>query len=127
MIPSAADRDALFKTFGRAWFRRDIDLLYQSVTEDFVWASLDGSGAVCLFKGKDAVGEALRDSVQPGIKRTFEDVAYHHAADASFMTFRLIDTEEKSGNQHVSVGVERYTFRDGRIAIKDVYRKTAAV
>ena len=27
--PSIAERDALFKTFGRAWFKRDVALLFE--------------------------------------------------------------------------------------------------
>ena len=36
MPPSAEDRDALFKRFGRAFFKKDLDAMYEVVTEDFV-------------------------------------------------------------------------------------------
>jgi hypothetical protein len=42
--PSAADRDRLFKTFGRAWFKRDVALLYEAGTPDFQWRSVDAGG-----------------------------------------------------------------------------------
>lgn len=35
MTPTAAARDILFKTFGRAWFQRDAELLYTVVSPDF--------------------------------------------------------------------------------------------
>lgn len=125
MQPTADERDALFKTFGRAWFRRDVDLLYEAVTEDFVWATSDGSGAGERITGREAIGAALRATATPGIKRTFEDVVYHHAPQATFMTFRLVETDLKSGARREEIGVERYLFRNGRIALKDVYRKPA--
>jgi ketosteroid isomerase-like protein len=125
--PSAAERDALFKTFGRAWFRRDAELLYQAVTPDFVWQSCDGDGSVRRITGREAVAAALA-ATAPGsapVQRRFEDVVYHHAPDASFMTFRLVETDASSGKVRVEAGLERYTFKDGRIALKDVYRKPA--
>jgi ketosteroid isomerase-like protein len=121
----AEQRDALFKTFGRAWYKKDIELMYQAVTPDFVWNAHGPDGSVRAITGKDAVGTALNEvnGALEGIR--FEDVVYHHAPDASFMTFRLTATEKATGKQHEEHGVERYTFRDGRIAVKDVYRKPA--
>jgi hypothetical protein len=118
-------RDALFKTFGRAWFKRDAELLYEAVTPDFVWRSLDGDGNVRLITGKEAVAEALAGSGGGNVQRRFEDVVYHHAPDATFMTFRLIETDKTTGTTTEAAGLERYTFKEGRISIKDVYRKPA--
>ncbi|MEZ5855085.1 MAG: nuclear transport factor 2 family protein [Hyphomicrobiaceae bacterium] len=124
--PAIAERDALFKTFGRAWFRRDVDLLYQAVTPDFVWASLDADGEPTLITGRDAVAAALTAPVDANIQRRFEDVVYHHAAEATFMTFRLVETDTESGIVQEETGIERYTFKNGRINLKDVYRKPSA-
>lgn len=127
MIPSVETRDALFKTFGRAWFKRDVELLYEAVSPDFVWQSMDADGAVRQIMGKAAVGEALAASGGSGdVQRRFEDVVYHHAPDATFMTFRLIEMNKDTGAVREEAGLERYTFKDGRIALKDVYRKLGA-
>ena len=123
MTPSVEERDALFKTFGRAWFKRDAKLLYEAVSPDFVWRSLDGDGSVRLITGPGPVAEALAGSAGGNIRRLFEDVVYHHAPDASFMMFRLIEINKTTGDVREEVGLERYTFKDGRIAVKDVYRK----
>ena len=123
MLP-ADDRDQLFKAFGRAFFKRDVDALYDTVTEDFIWYSLDQSGNVKAVSGRADVGQQL-NTRSPKLENVrFEDVVYHHAPDATFMTFRLTATNTETGQPHAEVGVERYTFSDGRIAIKDVYRKT---
>ena len=119
------DRDVLFKNFARAFFKRDVDALYETVTEDFVWVSLDADGSTRTITGRDAVAEKLNQRSANLENVRFEDVVYHHAPDATFMTFRLTATRKDTGAPHEEVGVERYTFRDGRIAVKDVYRKQA--
>ena len=64
---------------------------------------------------------AERKGTQTDVR--FEDVVYHHADDATFMTYRVTGTDVASGEAFERVGVERYTFDDGRIAEKDVYSR----
>ncbi len=125
MSPSTAERDALFKTFGRAWFKRDAALLYEAVTPDFVWRSHDADGRVREIASQDAVAAEFAAMGAGSTQRKFADVVYHHAPDASFMSFRLIETDTTTGATREEVGVERYTFKNGRIDLKDVYRKPA--
>jgi len=119
MTPSAAERDAIFKTFGRAWFKQDLDLMFQVVTPDFVWTSPPGPGdtAASRAQGREQVAAqfARRNGLNENVR--FHDVTYHHAPDASFMTFRITGTVKATGESFETVGVERYTFRDGRIAV----------
>ena len=123
--PEPAERDRLFKTFGRAWFKRDVALLYEAVVPDFEWRALDAAGHVQRIASREAVAAAFAASAEAAKSKElrFADVVYHHAAEASFMTFRLIETDRATGAVREEVGVERYLFRDGRIAVKDVYRK----
>ena len=123
MTPSATERDILFKAFGRAFFKRDVEALYDSCSPDFTWMTLDETGAAKAITGKAAIAEQLqrRSATLDNIR--FEDVHYHHAPDATFMTFRLTATRKDSGTPHEEAGIERYTFKGGRIALKDVYRK----
>ena len=39
------------------------------------------------------------------------------------MTFRVSETVRSTGEHREQRGVERYTFENGKIASKDVYRK----
>jgi hypothetical protein len=39
------------------------------------------------------------------------------------MTFRVSETVRATGEQREQRGIERYSFVDGRLATKDVYRK----
>ena len=40
MNPAAEERDALFKAFGRAFFKQDLDAMYEVVTPDFAYSIL---------------------------------------------------------------------------------------
>jgi ketosteroid isomerase-like protein len=120
---SFTERDAVFKTFGRAWFKRDVELLYRAVVPDFVWMANDADGRVRQIIGREAIAAEFAAMGSGSVQRRFEDVVYHHAPDASFMTFRLIETDKVTGAVREESGIERYVFRDGRIALKDVYRK----
>lgn len=122
--PSVAEREAIFKAFGRAFFKEDMDALYQVVTEDFVWSAVV-NGKPRRVQGRQAVAAyfAERRGMYENVR--FHDVAYHHAPEASFMSFRLTATHKSTGAAVDEVGVERYTFRDGKLALKDVYLKPA--
>ena len=124
MNPTAAERDQLFKAFARAFFKADMAAMYEVVTADFVWASHDGRGGVERLEGREAIAAHIsRTRARAEVR--FSEVAYHHAPEATFMTFRIMETDRATGAISAQVGIERYTFRDGRIAIKDVYRKPA--
>ena len=41
----------------------------------------------------------------------------------TFMTFRISETVRVTGEQREPRDVESYSFEDGRLATKDVYRK----
>ena len=125
--PTAIERDALFKTFGRAWFKRDVDLLYQAVVPDFVWLGTDPTGLVTRITGRDAIAAAFAAMSASNTRTQFSDVVYHHAPEATFMTFRIVESDKETGAVlRDEIGVERYTFAKGLIAIKDVYRKPSA-
>lgn len=122
MIPHPEDREPLFKAFARAFFKKDLDAMYEVVTEDFTYSILvDDEPRVMNTRGQVAAFFEERAGTQAEVR--FEDVVYHHAPDATFMTYRVTGTDVASGMRFERVGVERYTFDDGRIAEKDVYSR----
>jgi ketosteroid isomerase-like protein len=123
MIPSEAERDELLKGFARALFRGDMEALYRVVAPDFLWSFHDGLATTKALAGPAAIAEHLAEQKARFSAQRFHEVAYHHADDASFMTFRVSETVRDSGEQREQCGIERYTFRDGLLATKDVYRK----
>lgn len=125
MQPTAAERDELFTAFGRAFFRQDLDAMYEVVTDDFTWSILfDGMPRVSSTREQVAAFFEERRGVQRDVR--FEDVVFHHAPEATFMTYRVTGVDVASDEPFERVGVERYTFRDGRIAEKDVYSRPVA-
>ena len=123
MTPSPSERDELFKGFARALFKGDMDALYRVVAPDFVWSFHDGLAATKKLAGPAAIREHLAAQKASFSAQRFHEVTYHHAADATFMTFRVSETVRADGEQREQRGVEVYTFRDGLLATKDVYRK----
>jgi ketosteroid isomerase-like protein len=120
MTPDAAQRDAVFRAFGRAFFKQDLDAMYEVVTPDFTWTLL-ANGRLRTLDTREKVAAFFVERRTQVVNVRFADVVYHHAPDASFMTFRMTGTDKATGRPFASVGVERYTFRDGRLAVKDVY------
>jgi len=127
MSPSAETRDTIFKAFGRAFFRQDLDAMYEVVTPDFTWSVPEGV-ATRVLRSRDEIAGFFAERRGKFENVRFEDVVYHHASEATFMTFRMTGMEVANGQSFERVGIERYTFRDGKLAVKDVYyRPTDAV
>lgn len=123
MVPSPAEREELLRGFARALFRGDIDALYRVVTPDFFWSFHDGLVLTKSLANPAAIREHLAEQKALFSAQRFHEVAYHHAADLTFMTFRVSETVRAAGEQREQRGIESYTFRDARLATKDVYRK----
>jgi ketosteroid isomerase-like protein len=118
-----AERDELFRDFARALFKGDMDALYSVVTPDFLWTFHDGLAVTKFLAGPAGIAGHLAEQKALFSAQRFHDVAYHHADDMTFMTFRISETVRANGEQREQRGVESYTFRDGKLATKDVYRK----
>ena len=123
MAPSPAERDELFKGFARALFKGDIDALYRVVTPDFLWSFHDGGAVTKSLADPAAIRTHLAEQKSLLSAQRFHELVYHHAQDISFMTFRVSETVRATGEQREQRGIEQYTFADGRLATKDVYRK----
>ena len=124
--PALAEREELFRAFGRAFFKKDVEALYRVVSPDFQWRGQDETGAMRLLDSPDAIREHFARQRELFSEQRFSDVVYRHLPEVSFMTFRLTETRRAGGGASDHQGVEVYTFKDGRIALKDVYRKPAS-
>jgi ketosteroid isomerase-like protein len=123
MTPTPQQRDQLFKDFARALFRGDLQALYQTVSPDFVWSYFDGVSISRHLASREAVAAHLAEQKVTFSAQRYTDVVYHHLPELSFMTFAVSETLRANGAERRQRGVERYTFKDGKIATKDVYRK----
>lgn len=126
MISFLEERDALFRDFAKAFFKNDLDALYRVVIPEFRWDYYDGISLTKSLVGKEAIGAHLAEQKQLFSAQGYHPVTYYHLPDVSFMTFRVSETIRATGVQRDQSGVELYTFRDGKIATKDVYRKPLA-
>jgi ketosteroid isomerase-like protein len=127
MTPDDAAREQLFKAFARALLTADLDALYRVVTPDFLWSYHDGEAVTKSLSDAAAIAAHLAEQKMLFSAQRFHDVAYHHLPETTFMSFRVSETVRATGAQREQCGIERYSFRDGRIATKDVYRKPIAV
>lgn len=123
MIPSPAARDELLQGFARALFRGDMQALYRVVAPDFLWSFHDGLVTTKALASPAAIAAHLAEQKARFSAQRFHEVAYHHADDSTFMTFGVSETVRGTGEQREQRGIERYTFKDGLLATKDVYRK----
>src|SRR5579871_5616593 len=126
MSPTFEQRDEILKGFAKALFRRDLDALYAVVTSDFVWSFHDGVSVTKLLTGREQILQHLDEQKQRFSTQRFEDVIYHHSPDLTFMTCRIDETLRATGETREQRGIELYRFRDGKLAVKDVYRKPVA-
>ena len=126
MIPTSEQRDELLKGFARALFRRDLDALYAVVTPDFLWSFHDGLSVTRALAGRAQILAHLEAQKELFSAQRFEDVVYHHGPEVSFMTCRIDETVRATGERRAQRGIELYRFRDGKLALKDVYRKPIA-
>lgn len=126
MTPTFEQRDDLLKSFAKALFRRDLDALYAVVTPDFLWSFHDGLSVTKSMAGREEILAHLEAQKELFSTQRFEDVVYHHCPDLSFMTCRIDETLRLTGEKREQRGIELYRFRDGRLALKDVYRKPTA-
>ena len=123
--PIAEEREVLFRDFAKALFKSDMDALYRVVTPDFLWLYHDGVVVTKSLSGAEAIKAHLAEQKILFSEQRFHEVSYHHLPETTFMTFRVSETVAASGELRAQRGIEHYTFRDGRIATKDVYRKPA--
>lgn len=122
---SETRREELMRQFNKAMFARDMQALYQAVTEDFTWQVAVGPSAPVAraLQGPSAILAYLDERAQRYEKLRFNDVATYHAPDCSFVSFRLTGLRRADASAVDVLGLERFAFRDGRIALKDAYWK----
>jgi ketosteroid isomerase-like protein len=127
--PSPAERDTLLRAFSKALFARDVEAVYRTVTPDFIWRLPIGPDAPLAreIKSREQLAAYFDERERTYQAVRFHDVVYHHAPEATFMTFRVVAARKDGGAGVDAHGMERYLFRDGRIALKDAYWKRIAV
>ncbi|MGE0611790.1 MAG: nuclear transport factor 2 family protein [Hyphomicrobiales bacterium] len=116
----------LLKRFAGAWNAHDADALMSMMTDDCVFLTAMGRDPHGTeFRGRDAVRAAFQD-----VWRLFPDAQWledKHVVSGSRgfseWTFHGTDLD---GKRHVVRGIDLFTLRDGKIVVKDTFRKRPA-
>jgi ketosteroid isomerase-like protein len=125
MTPTSAERMELFTAFSRAFLSADIEALYKAVTPDFLWSYHDGISVTKALSGPSAIAEHFAEQKSLFSEQHFHEVGFDHLPERTFMTCRISETVRATGEHREQCAIELYTFKDGKIATKDVYRKRA--
>ncbi|WP_024303571.1 nuclear transport factor 2 family protein [Pseudogulbenkiania sp. MAI-1] len=111
------------QAFSDAWNRHDIDALMSFMADDCEFHAVAGPDLLGrTFKGREAVRESFQLAWQ-----TFPDAAWldgdhfvHGDRGVSESTF---SGTKADGTRIEARMVDVFTFRDGKIAVKNAYRK----
>ena len=126
LVMAQADKkvtEKFLQTFAEAFNAHDLDAIMSHMTDDCIFqasAGPDTDGE--KFTGQSAVRKSFED-----VFKTFKDAQWSNArhyiiGDRGFSEW--IFTGTKSDGSKVEVtGCDLFTFRDGKIAIKNSYRK----
>ena len=114
---------ATLQAFADAWNRHDVDALMSFMTDDCVFETSAGSD-VC---GTRYVGRASVRAAFADVWATFPDAHWgnaHHFVCADRGVSEWTFTGTRTDGTRVEVhGCDLFTFRDGRIQVKNSYRK----
>ena len=113
----------VLQQFADAWNRHDVDALMTFMTDDCVFESSAGPD----ISGTRYVG---REAVQAGFADVFANFPDAHWGDARHFVFgdrgvsEWTFTGTRTDGTRVEVhGCDLFVFRDGKIALKNSYRK----
>jgi ketosteroid isomerase-like protein len=115
--------DDLFRRFGKAFNKADVDAIADCVTDDFEWRlNAGGAPAGRVLKGKEALRAHFADKSTAHREVRFSEASIHRAGDKLFGTFRATGIDH-AGKPFDRYGIDLYEVKDGKIALKDSYLK----
>ena len=113
----------MLQAFANAWNRHDVDALMSFMTDDCVFEASAGPD-VCgtLYEGREAVRAGFSE-----VWATYPDAHWgnaRHFVCGNRGVSEWIFTGTRADGTRVEVnGCDVFTFRDGKIAVKNSYRK----
>jgi len=109
--------------FADAWNRHDVDALMSFMTDDCVFETANGPEA---FGTRHVGREAVRSAFASAWKN-FPDAQWrngrHFVAGDRGVSEWLFTGTAADGSRIEANGVDLFTFRNGKIAVKNVFRK----
>jgi steroid delta-isomerase-like uncharacterized protein len=120
---SDADSLKLLERFADAWNRHDLDALMSMMTDDGVFEASAGPEV----DGQRSEGRQAVRAAYAAVFEAFPDAHWANArhliaGDRGVSEWTFTGTQ-KDGKRVQVTGCDLFTFRDGKIAIKNSYRK----
>jgi steroid delta-isomerase-like uncharacterized protein len=120
---SGAELYALLDRFADAWNRHDLDALMSMMTEDCLFQASAGPGV----DGQRSQGQEAVRAAYAAVFAAFPDARWSNprhviAGDRGVSEWTFTGTYQDGTRVEVT-GCDLFTFRDGRIAVKNSYRK----
>jgi ketosteroid isomerase-like protein len=114
---------ATLAAFGAAWNRHDIDALMSFMTDDCVFLTAAGADACgTRISGRAAVRQAFAAAWQAVPDAQWTNAV--HFVSGDFGTSQWTFTGTAADGSRIEVdGIDVFSFRDGKIALKNVFRK----
>jgi steroid delta-isomerase-like uncharacterized protein len=120
---SEADLLALLDRFADAWNRHDLDALMSMMTDDAVFEASAGP----QVDGQRSEGKQAVRAAYAAVFDAFPDAhwanARHFVAGTRGVSEWTFTGTQKDGKRVEVNGCDLFTFRDGKIAVKNSYRK----
>ena len=113
----------LLEAFADAWNRHDIDALMAFMTDDCVFQSNVGSDAVgTLFRGTSEVRDGFARAWQLYPDARWSDAQHFISGDRGASEWMFTGTTRDGAKAEVA-GCDLFLFREGKIAVKNSFRK----
>jgi steroid delta-isomerase-like uncharacterized protein len=127
IVFSDADSFELLERFADAWNRHDLDALMSMMTDDCVFqasagADVDGQRS----EGKHAVRAAYSAVFETFPDAQWENARHFIAGNRGVSEWTFTGTH-RDGRRVAVNGCDLFTLRDGKIAIKNSYRKNRSI
>ena len=114
---------AALRAFGLAGDGYDIDAMMAQMTEDCVFDSSFGPDAHgTRYQGQDQVREGLKMFLDRSSDSKWTNAKHFVSGDRGVAEWTFTGTDPDGSQVEVN-GCDVITFRDGKIALKDSYRK----
>ena len=113
----------LLGAFADAWNRHDVDAIVSIMTDDCVYQSSGGSEAWgTRFSGRAEVRAGCLAALRDYPDAQWRNATHFVAGDRGLSHWTFTGTRGDGMRIEVD-GCDVFTFRDGKIAVKDSYRK----
>jgi len=119
-----AETIALLDSFADAYNRHDVDAIMAHMTDDCVFISFFGP-EVCgeKFVGRDKVRQRVAAGLADFPDARWDIIAHFASGDRGVSEWIFRGTKRGTAEQTERQGLDVFTFRNGKIQIKNTYQK----